>query len=124
MMAFRSSVENRRCGPTLVEGMRPAADFFRSHDAGTWSRAAACWGVCNSRCVIQQFLQHRGGGGAGRGEDPHAVGDRCLVGGHGPRSFVSWRFVDALDAQGQGLVDGVGCLIRPGAFPVKFNMLK
>jgi hypothetical protein len=36
---------------------------------------------------------------------------------------VSGRFVDALDAQGLGLVDGVGRLVRPSPFPVKFGLL-
>lgn len=41
-----------------------------------------------------------GGGGTGRGEVPHAVGDGRLVSGHGPGGFAGVAFVYALDAHG------------------------
>jgi hypothetical protein len=50
-----------------VQGMRPAAAFLRSQEAGTCSRAAACSGVCSSRCAACSDPWARGsmGGGAG-----------------------------------------------------------
>lgn len=67
MMASRSASENLRWRPTLVQGMRPAAAFLRSQEAGTCSRAAACSGVCSSRCAACSGPWARGStsGGAG-----------------------------------------------------------
>ncbi|MFK0136607.1 hypothetical protein [Streptomyces murinus] len=63
--------------------------------------------------VVQQLLQY------GAGVEPVAVRTHVrsdtggLVGGHGPRGLAGIGFVDAFDAQGLGLMDGVGRLVGP-----------
>lgn len=61
--------------------------------------------------VVQQLLQHGGRSCASRGEVPQAVRDGRLVRSYDPGGLVGGGFVDALDAQGLGFVDGVGGVV-------------